>query len=67
MQYQHFGAQFGGLLQQHQEDDSSQFGGLLQKRFQIFRKNAPNNFQKQEGVYILSQRSNPQLYNLIAE
>ena len=44
MQYNHFGGQFGGLLQ---------------KRFQIFRSRAPNNFQKQEGVYILSQRSNP--------
>ncbi len=44
MQYQHFGGQFGGLLH---------------KRFQHLRSHAPNNFQKQEGVYILSPRSNP--------
>jgi len=56
MQYNHFGGQFGGLLQNVTDE---QFGGLLQKRFQIFRSHAPNNFQKQEGVYILSQRSNP--------
>ncbi len=44
MNYQHFGGQFGGLLH---------------KRFQHLRSSAPNSFQKKEGIYILSQRSNP--------
>lgn len=40
----------------------SQFGGLLDKRFTFLRKrypDVPNRFQKAEGVYILSPRSNP--------
>ena len=36
----------------------NQYGGLLQKRFQILRP-TPNSFDKKEGVYIISQGSNP--------
>ena len=40
----------------------NQFGGLLDKRFTFLRKrypDVPNRFQKAEGIYILSPRSNP--------